>query len=53
MDWGNAAQIGGMIAAFLMGAIVTEYIAGGSSGGGVDVGLMVDLMTTVLTVMPL
>jgi hypothetical protein len=53
MDWGNAAQIGGMITAFLMGAITVEYIAGGSSGGGVNVGLMLDIATAVMAVMPL
>jgi len=41
-DWGNAAQIGGMLGAFFLGAIVVEYIAG--AGGGVpevNLGLMI------------
>jgi len=48
MDWGNAAQIGGMIGAFLIGAITVEYIAGGSGGGGVSVGLMISMLSTML-----
>jgi len=53
MDWGNAAQIGGLIAAFLMGAITVEYIAGSSAGGGsgIDVGLMTDIAMTVMTLL--
>jgi hypothetical protein len=42
-DWSNAAQIGGMLGAFLLGAIATEFIAG-SAGGGmpeVNLGLMI------------
>jgi len=39
LDWSSASQIVGMIGSFLMGALVTEYIAGSSGGGGVDVPL--------------
>jgi hypothetical protein len=47
MDWGNAAQVGGMIMAYLMGAITVEYIAGGS-GGGVSVPMMVSMLSVMV-----
>jgi hypothetical protein len=41
MDWGPALQYGSLFAAFLLGGIMVEYIAGGASGGGgVSLGLM-------------
>jgi hypothetical protein len=48
MDWGNAAQVGGMIMAFLMGAITVEYIAGGSGGGGVSVPMLVSMLSVMV-----
>jgi len=33
-DWGELTRNASLIAAFLMGAIVTEFIAGGGGGGG-------------------
>jgi hypothetical protein len=33
-DWGELKRNASLIAAFLMGAIVTEFIAGGGGGGG-------------------
>jgi hypothetical protein len=40
-DWGELKRNASLIAAFLMGAIVTEFIAGGGGGGGggISVGL--------------
>ena len=41
MDWGPALQYGSLFAAFLLGGIMVEYIAGGGGGGGgVSLGLM-------------
>ena len=40
MDWGPALQYGSLFAAFILGGIMVEYIAGGSSGGSLSVGLM-------------
>lgn len=43
-DWGELKRNASLIAAFMMGAIVTEFIAsggGGGGGGGISVGLSV------------
>ena len=40
MDWGPALQYGSLFAAFLLGGIMVEYIAGGGGGGSLNVGLM-------------
>jgi hypothetical protein len=40
-DWGELKRNASLIAAFLMGAIVTEFIAGGGSGGAPSVSLSI------------
>lgn len=55
-DLGQVGQLAGMLGAFLLGAIVTEFIAGssgsgGGGGGGVDIGLQI--VSTLMMSMPL
>jgi hypothetical protein len=49
-DWGDLKQTGSLIAAFLIGAIVTEFIAGSGGGGAPSVSLSMarPLMDTAL-----
>lgn len=54
-DWSELKRNAALISAFLMGAIVTEFVAGSGSGGGVSIGLtiaqpLMDLSALVLGV---
>jgi hypothetical protein len=49
LSMGNLTDWVQIVGSFLMGAIVAEYIAGSSGGGGVDVPLMLDMVLMMLS----